>query len=132
MANFFQKLFSKKEDSISDNEDGFPDWYSFEDTLNRCPEGHVSQYEAFQIAKHYLKNDFAKRDKRWITFLVFNKGTVNLTEDKAFWDIHITRGEISWQKKDGTFCDGTLVKEDFPKLHCAVSTQDGTYYYFDK
>lgn len=130
MANFFQKLFSKKYEE--DIDDAFDSYLSFEDSLDRSPEYPISQYEAFQLAKEYLKNDFSKRDKRCITYLSLQKGTIVLNEDHSLWDIHITTGEISWAERDGTLCDGILVKKDFSKLHCWISTQDGTYYYLDK
>lgn len=130
-GKFFQKLFSKPKEVDSDD-DILDNWVSFEDSLDRSPEYPVSQYEAFQIAKQYLPNDFVSRDKRAITYLSLHKATIVLQEDQSVWDIHITDGEISWSEKDGTLCDGVLVKKDFSKLHCLVSTQDGTYYYLDK
>ena len=121
MANFFQKLFSKPKEVDSDD-DILDNWVSFEDSLDRSPEYPVSQYEAFQIAKQYLPNDFVSRDKRAITYLSLHKATIVLQEDQSVWDIHITDGEISWSEKDGTLCDSVLVKKDFSKLHCLVST----------
>ena len=121
MANFFQKLFSKPKEVDSDD-DILDNWVSFEDSLDRSPEYPVSQYEAFQIAKQYLPNDFVSRDKRAITYLSLHKATIVLQEDQSVWDIHITDGDISWSEKDGTLCDGVLVKKDFSKLHCLVST----------
>lgn len=128
--NLLKKLISKvNKDYLSDA--NFDDFLSFEETLDRSSKYPISQYEAFNIAKNYLKNDFVKRESRRITYLSFESGIIKLNKDYSSWDIRINKGLISWDE-DGTLCDGFLVKDDFKKLHCLVSTQDGTYKYLDK
>lgn len=144
MSNLMKKIFNIFSNNKDDDESIF-DTFLIDpiEKLDKTNTYPISQYEAFQIANKNcnLKTDFYRNTLKNISYLYFSNCDVDLKtiNDKKYWQIKITDGEISWLEynEDETdsfnapiFCDGYFGEDDFEKLQCLVDVETGEYTYF--